>query len=329
MKTVTQLAKMLARPGAVGTFMVLGIFVGLGLQWSDPQPAANAATDSCENAICVPAGDAAQWRAGNLILNTGGSYANGLLVPYGNTGLGTINPQAKLDVLGNTILGGKVAIGSASVTGLDASPYTLSVTGKTSLEDVTTKSLAAQDKLCLGGSCVTSWSDLKAVLGSSTTGGSTTGMKACGAFFLTDPQGDTNCMDSPQFSQVKTSCCPKGSVSACTIKERGPGGDNVSISGTNCDLPADAPKTGTFGTVQTGGEKWVPYTYYLLGGSFTAAQVGAQCYADKTGYKAIPAPASPTPNNNLICDTKDPDPFKLCNEHCCMRSTEYVQKCNY
>ncbi len=322
---VRSMAGRLAKPGAVTVFMMLGIFAGLGLRWSDPQPEASAATDSCENAICVPAGDAAQWRAGNLILNTGGSYANGLLVPYGNTGLGVINPQAKLDVLGNTILGGKVLIGSSSsASSLESSPYALSVTGQTSLEDVTAK------KLCLGGTCISSWNDLKNTVSTTgSTGGSGTDMKACGSFFITDPNKDKNCMDSPNLSQVKTSCCPKGTISACTITQVSTGGDNVSIKGTNCDLPADPPKVGTFGPVQQGGEKWVPYSYFLLAGSFTPAQVGAQCYADKTGYKGTPVSSPTAVNNNLICDTKDPDPFKLCNEHCCMKGTEYTQKCNY
>jgi len=45
-------------------------------------------------------GPNAQYKSGGLILNTGGAD-NGLIVDKGNVGIGTTEPQAKLDVNGN------------------------------------------------------------------------------------------------------------------------------------------------------------------------------------------------------------------------------------
>ena len=45
-------------------------------------------------------GSDAQSKVGGLLLNTGGA-TNGLIVQFGNVGIGTTNPTAKLDIAGN------------------------------------------------------------------------------------------------------------------------------------------------------------------------------------------------------------------------------------
>lgn len=45
-------------------------------------------------------GNNAQIKEGNLTLNAANTYLNGLLVPYGNVGIGTSNPAQKLSVAG-------------------------------------------------------------------------------------------------------------------------------------------------------------------------------------------------------------------------------------
>ena len=46
-------------------------------------------------------GNNSQIKEGNLTLNASNYFANGLLVPYGNVGIGTASPGQKLEVVGN------------------------------------------------------------------------------------------------------------------------------------------------------------------------------------------------------------------------------------
>jgi len=81
--------------------LTLGLSISLGsllAAWTAPvsaPPEGNIATP-------INTSDTGQSKQGGLILNTSDS-ANGLIVQFGNVGIGTDNPQAKLDVNGNII----------------------------------------------------------------------------------------------------------------------------------------------------------------------------------------------------------------------------------
>ncbi|MDD5291050.1 MAG: hypothetical protein PHZ04_02940 [Patescibacteria group bacterium] len=81
--------------------LTLGLSVSLGslmAAWTAP------ASTPPEGNITAPinTSDTGQAKQGGLILNTGGS-ANGLIIQFGNVGIGTTSPQAKLEVAGNII----------------------------------------------------------------------------------------------------------------------------------------------------------------------------------------------------------------------------------
>lgn len=80
--------------------IVLGVILGTGLQFAQAwtEPAAAPPGGNVPGPLTV--GPEGQQKEGNLILNTNGIAQNGLLVLYGEVGIGTINPRAKLHVNG-------------------------------------------------------------------------------------------------------------------------------------------------------------------------------------------------------------------------------------
>ena len=78
--------------------LTLGLSISLGsllAAWTAP------ASAPPEGNIAAPinASDTGQSKQGGLILNTGDSV-NGLIVQFGNVGIGTTSPQAKLEING-------------------------------------------------------------------------------------------------------------------------------------------------------------------------------------------------------------------------------------
>ena len=87
--------------------LTLGLSISLGsilAAWTAPVSAPP------EGNIAAPinTGATGQAKQGGLILNTGGT-ANGLIVQYGNVGIGTTNPQFQLDVAGNINASGNIS----------------------------------------------------------------------------------------------------------------------------------------------------------------------------------------------------------------------------
>ena len=66
--------------------------------WVEPSDTSNIAAP-------INTGFMGQSKAGGMILNTGGA-GTGLLIPNGNVGIGTSNPQGTLDVSGNVCING-------------------------------------------------------------------------------------------------------------------------------------------------------------------------------------------------------------------------------
>ncbi|MBP9751845.1 MAG: hypothetical protein KBD19_03230 [Candidatus Moranbacteria bacterium] len=79
----------------------LGLILGLGLQLAEAWTAPSALPPGGNVSGPVTVGDVGQSKAGNLALNTSGIYANGLLVPNGNVGIGTVAPNKKLHIVFN------------------------------------------------------------------------------------------------------------------------------------------------------------------------------------------------------------------------------------
>ncbi|GMQ95199.1 MAG: hypothetical protein BMS9Abin13_311 [Patescibacteria group bacterium] len=72
--------------------------------------------------------DTSQIKEGNLTLNSLGNFVNGLLVPFGNVGIGTANPGAKLHVAGDIRIDATATTDSLNV-GSSAGWFSLNVGG--------------------------------------------------------------------------------------------------------------------------------------------------------------------------------------------------------
>lgn len=132
-------------------------------QWTAPSQAPTGGNASAP----INVSSTAQSKSGGLWLNTGGA-TNGLIVQYGNTGLGVTSPGYKLDV------GGKIrtsAQGYAGLGGICGAPGTQCLNfhnngwiyvGDTSGnvyggQGIAASNFWANSQICLAGDCRTAW----------------------------------------------------------------------------------------------------------------------------------------------------------------------------
>src|SRR5487761_2677721 len=80
----------------------LFLFAEAAYAWTGPPsgtpPACTSGNPGCDAPLNLS--NNYQIKQGNLMVNAGNSYTNGLLVPYGKVGIGTVNPGYPLDVNG-------------------------------------------------------------------------------------------------------------------------------------------------------------------------------------------------------------------------------------
>jgi len=84
--------------GVIAIGLILGVSLQFVRAWTEP----TAAPPGGNVGAPLNTGNLSQLKIGGLILNVGGA-PNGLLVHKGNVGIGTVMPQAKLEVKGNVI----------------------------------------------------------------------------------------------------------------------------------------------------------------------------------------------------------------------------------
>ncbi len=92
----------------------LGLILGFGIQFAQAWTSPAAAPPGGNVSGPLTTSGIGQIKAGNLALNTDGIYANALLIPSGNVGIGTVSPLVELHVKATA---GNADIGTESVDG--------------------------------------------------------------------------------------------------------------------------------------------------------------------------------------------------------------------
>ena len=89
---------------SIGFTLALVITIGLSIShaWTEPPTEAPGGNLGAP----INTSNTPQSKIGSLSVNTGGAYANALLVPKGNVGIGTLSPSWKLEVVGDIKSGG-------------------------------------------------------------------------------------------------------------------------------------------------------------------------------------------------------------------------------
>jgi hypothetical protein len=264
---------------------------------------------------------------GNAVLNTSGQYENGLivqngnlLVPNGKIGVRTLTPLADLDVVGTTLLRGKVSVGGTSdPSGL---ANALTVAGKVS----------ATEGLCIGTTCM-SETQLQTALAGGGGGGPTPTGDQCFSFGLTGTNiapGNT-CSPSDKAVVLRDCCQTYGtsaSVNTCTLTRAGnhPGGGIAVYTGTNCG--AQAPVLHLRASVT--GRTDVPIAQaapYMSGWMGTEGAVGSTCNGENVWFDN---PVNPPAYTGTPGGPNDPC-YKYNQVYYygqCVLATEHIQACN-
>lgn len=123
--------------------IILATLISFGLSYVYAWTAPTTTPPGGNVSAPINTGNNTQYKAGNLVLNDSTTpFVNGLIVRYGNVGIGTANPSTKLDVAG-----------TIKTTGLQFSPTTAGI-GKVLTSDASgNASWGATPQTRVTGSC--------------------------------------------------------------------------------------------------------------------------------------------------------------------------------